>query len=620
MKNALILFLCGSATVVQGATVTSAQAGPWSSTSTWAGGTIPGNGDSAILVHTVTVGANTIIGSSPAAGGTAAITINNGGQLTCASPGIELTVRGDIKYANPTAPRNVIDFTSSCTLTMDPTQSASPTATSYKIGPSATNGTNALLNFVGVSNTPGNRVIVRTLRTNGNEAQAAFSQNGFTTQLNRMNAQYFQFIDLGNASTPAVLAYAPSLFRLQDGVVTRCGLISTDAVSLAATAVHHIENVVFESSPGKNIYSGSSVALTTGTRLVKNNYFDAPYSSGMGTLNWTYSGNVFAVSPIVYFAGVTTLVDNNLFIHAGSGNIGCNGGTFSNNYFLNPNGAANGKFCQVTLTAADTTFLDNTAEIVMNAGAGDLFMDTRALGSAKTTAMIGTIALPVSDVSFPTAGGTLFNATGTNTPNIVLENNTSPGGNSNVNTTGSGDCMNYAVAASESASNRTGTFTSYKGNLHWNGATARGHHGCTQWNPLNDNILAAVNAIYNDCHNCLPVNLWPGKDNQGTFYWFPMTGGTAPGAGDVNENPALAEPTRNAAGWAAWRGLAPANHTGILAFLALPSTDRAAEIRSLSNWVRQGFAPRNIRLAVPSAPRGRIGAVPPILMFGPINQ
>ena len=48
------------------ASITSAQSGNWSDGSTWLGGAVPGAGDTATLANVVTVGADVVIGNSPA--------------------------------------------------------------------------------------------------------------------------------------------------------------------------------------------------------------------------------------------------------------------------------------------------------------------------------------------------------------------------------------------------------------------------------------------------------------------------------------------------------------------------------------------------------------------------
>jgi hypothetical protein len=81
--------------------ITSAASGPWSSTSTWTGGVIPGNGDQAdVNGHAVTVSDARTIGRSGVAGtidvrvmGGGTLTVQNGGTLRCRG---DLSVNGGV--------------------------------------------------------------------------------------------------------------------------------------------------------------------------------------------------------------------------------------------------------------------------------------------------------------------------------------------------------------------------------------------------------------------------------------------------------------------------------------------------------------------------------------------
>jgi hypothetical protein len=76
-------------------TITTAQAGPWGTGSTWVGGVPPDNGDLAVIAHAVTVGDHRICGDSPAAAaGGYALDILEGGSVEITANG-RLTVRGD---------------------------------------------------------------------------------------------------------------------------------------------------------------------------------------------------------------------------------------------------------------------------------------------------------------------------------------------------------------------------------------------------------------------------------------------------------------------------------------------------------------------------------------------
>jgi len=61
--------------------ITTAQAGPWNSTSTWAGGVVPGCNDAAVLNHDVSIG-NSVTANANT------LTINSGKKLTISGSGV----------------------------------------------------------------------------------------------------------------------------------------------------------------------------------------------------------------------------------------------------------------------------------------------------------------------------------------------------------------------------------------------------------------------------------------------------------------------------------------------------------------------------------------------------
>ena len=81
------------------ADITAAQSGNWSSTSTWSGGVVPGDGDTATIADfDVTVNVNTTVGDSPITNANV-ITCTGTGTLTLAA-GVHLTCKGGIHTNN----------------------------------------------------------------------------------------------------------------------------------------------------------------------------------------------------------------------------------------------------------------------------------------------------------------------------------------------------------------------------------------------------------------------------------------------------------------------------------------------------------------------------------------
>jgi hypothetical protein len=78
--------------------ITSAQTGNWSSSSTWLGGSVPGDGDRAIIDsgHVVTVTQNTTVGTDSDANDIVIQGPSSGGGGLIVNPGITLTLKGSI--------------------------------------------------------------------------------------------------------------------------------------------------------------------------------------------------------------------------------------------------------------------------------------------------------------------------------------------------------------------------------------------------------------------------------------------------------------------------------------------------------------------------------------------
>src|SRR5262245_57557548 len=119
----LVFLLLTTLGVVRGTAIISAQSGDWSSTSTWVGGVVPGNGDTVTIAntHTVTVSDSRIVGSSPNTGGTPAVALGNSGVLQITSGG-SIKVRGDIAVTGVFLETTGVQVDGGGTFTWDGTQ------------------------------------------------------------------------------------------------------------------------------------------------------------------------------------------------------------------------------------------------------------------------------------------------------------------------------------------------------------------------------------------------------------------------------------------------------------------------------------------------------------------
>lgn len=110
----LVLLLLITSSVF-GANITSAQAGNWSSTSTWTGGVVPGNGDSVTINHNVVGNVATTVGTSgaPVYGYVGSITGSGGsGYVSCSA-----SISGGTALIAATAKCNIVSGVAVVTLT-----------------------------------------------------------------------------------------------------------------------------------------------------------------------------------------------------------------------------------------------------------------------------------------------------------------------------------------------------------------------------------------------------------------------------------------------------------------------------------------------------------------------
>ena len=602
---------------------TSAGAGVWSAAATWSacGGGVPGSGDTIAIAHQVTVGDNRTVGHSPGASDvTAAIQINAGGSVVISS-GIELRVRGDIKFAAPGAVRDVIYLYPGAILTMDPTLSATRTTAAYIIGPSGTPiGGNSPQ--IRAACTPGSLCAIRTLRTNGDEARARFSRNGQTAGGSTGNPNYFieytDFTDLGTGGTAeatdyAISTYTPTTYRFENCTFTRTGIVGMPATELTATADYRMVNATFDQSLAvANLYVNVNAnALTTGTRLVRGSYFDKTFmpASGPGNVrDFTIEYNAFAQRFVTGSTGRWAANRWNVFLtNVGGGPIGVVE-SVSDCYVLDDTGG-NTRGLNISPATYGVTIQRCIFQTSGTGNGGDLITSVANAGNGITHTIRDNLGLPSTGDPAKSSGTLLSTGAATNPANHAFENNTMFGG-----TTASYD---YGPFLSEGASARANTITSYRGNLYWGmgSQSPKGMHFLTQNGTLSDNLADPAVCDYNAAY-LAGSSSWPGKSSDGSKYNIPMMGGV-PGANDVNDvDPQFPDTSRNLERWALSKGGAATVASALLLLRQNPST----QIPDLINWVRRGFVPRNMTYGKTAAPSGRIGLQSPTLMFGGINE
>lgn len=280
------------------AAITSAQAGAWSATATWTGGVVPGSGDTVTVTKAVTVDVNTIVGTSPVAG-TAVLTVTNTptqGSLTINS-GITLTVLGDFVLV-----RSTLTFSATSILEFDPTASAAPTTTSYRLqyGSGAT-APYASLQSSGTS--AGNEFSIRTKPSAVALGYKRARVEVGTSVVTIINLAYGLMKDLGDTVNPAfnwATGTSKSINVVFDHITWDwCGLVKP-AVTVATDSGWLFDYNIFKNTNAITAGTGHQQPLfltgtaPTGTavRIVRNSSFDKqPSLLGNGS---TYQNNYFA--------------------------------------------------------------------------------------------------------------------------------------------------------------------------------------------------------------------------------------------------------------------------------------------------------------------------------------
>lgn len=182
------------------AAYTSTQSGNWSNPTTWGNSGPPTNGDTATVAanHTVTVDANTIIGTSPSDTTTNVLTTTNGtsgaGGVTIA-PGITLEVRGNVSHA-----RCRWEMGAGSTLKFNAANAGTP-GTNYQFKFAG----NALTRFVS-NGTSGSRVTITSDAGGGNASFTAPAGDAVNFE-----CYYTTFTRLGTASLASISIDGPTI-------------------------------------------------------------------------------------------------------------------------------------------------------------------------------------------------------------------------------------------------------------------------------------------------------------------------------------------------------------------------------------------------------------------------
>lgn len=569
--------------ISKGAAISSGASGNWSDTGTWTGGVVPGDGDTVTIGHAVTVDTNTIVGHSPGAGdATAAILTNGSGALTIAA-GVQLTVKGDIKLNN-----DIMTMGAGSILEFNASGAGTPSTARYVLQIGTANLQSARLDINGAA---GNRAIIRS---NSGGANARINGGGFTMGGNIIGS-YVNFVRIGDASNDAIVFYiggaAAATFSLQYADFDACARVTSNG-NLHANSTLLISHNTFRNSVGTsnlNIQVGG--AIGTGSRIVEYSVFDKPVSfvtpQDIYIRHNLFKADLGTISDAVWASFEYNVIYGTLNrnMHGSSSNSIGISNSGSNPHFLLPS------------IVRDITFDGWIFKYDGTTAAGEC-VNGVSPASVRNYTVTNSVKLP--------------NNAGTDSCALVAEL-----GNANQRWTI--DKNTYFIGATLDAGPRygegetggahAGTFVSLQSNAVWD-TTQRGYKVTAVSMPGTTDALVTGNYNGGD-----PAEYNAGAAGKG--YNVTMTG--TPGANDLEESPKFVDSTRDLATYSTYLG-GLGTIADLFAQMSKSNDDSGYDSRyaiaEVYNWIRQGFAPRNLKYATSGHDGGRIGAVDPRIMFG----
>ena len=529
------------------ATISSAGTGNWSSTGTWVGGVVPGNGDIALILdgHAVTVNDSRTVGTSGATSATTyAVHTNTTGALIIASGG-HLICRGNCLFtADFLYETTALTVQAGGTFEFDSSQATTPLSQTYIFGAdtSGASGHTYSYRHFEATGSSGSRA---TVKSNSGGGAGYFSING-NTKGGWFSATYTDFINIGDATNWGwnVDFQDDSIsWDVTHSTFTNCGEIHTPSFTFVNMTFRHSNNV-HVGSLGSNgvmyLLSGISSA-GTGVFEIKNNVFDTTGQAIVGGFN--IDGNYFGQRWTFTESDLLSFNDN--FCRSIDGNQIDMCSDFIDCYIYLDASLANP---HVTKNAS--TYATNLTGCIFGHGgdnpgdSGELFWLQNIVDSSRNYTMSGTIVLPnMTGYSTLELGSLGF-------PNCIsiCEHNTYFGGSDN-SYPGFG-----AIDLDEGGHSPVGALGSLRSNIFWNpGLVSYPAHFFKIRNVsatfATTDIGAPTDIDYN-CgfnHDLTDTTRTSLNTNQGKGYTEAWS--VTPGAHDVDTNPMFFDYQRSVELW-----------------------------------------------------------------------
>lgn len=534
-----------------------------------------------------------------------ALKLNTSGSVIV-NTGVTLVVRGDIQRNN-----SIFELDGTSILEFDSSQNVAPTSCRYYFFNGMVNGQTA-----GILRTGGTSLgAMATIRSNASGSPAMIrtwvDSNGILGS-SSYNLQFVNFLRIGSATFQGGLQSTGATQILNNCLFNTCGVWQHSS-SAAATDNVQITNCSWTASQAAPLTIGSSVAMTTGTRLVSGCVFDTTVTFG-GVRDFTITGNLFYLQ-FTATSGNWALFRDNLVRTTttlqGWKTFGDTTNCFGLSEAAAPVGDNNPHFSSGNGAGTDETHTYWIGEYTGNDFNGDFFLH---LGSAKTYTLKYNIMLPNGATPRNNSGVLLTMGADVPGQNVIVEHNTG--------FTGGQPLLSYSEG---SPANHSGMLNSFKSNIGWADAVSYG----SSIGPymMNDSQTTATDVANpaNIVKNCR-YNQSAGSAGNG------YNGGiwsSQPGVTDINANPQFTDDSRKFATWAASLGSTGTTAAKIadgLAQLAKrndptgynPAYAISGASNSLIDWVRAGFAPTNAALHNAGHDGTDIGAVPMAASSNPV--
>jgi len=327
---------CASKTCTLSAIAADTSHANWTGTGCTATGYVPsGTGnyntapnDSVVIPdgYSLTANQNWTIGASGAINTTAAVSMANTGRLIVAT-GATLTARGDILASggysgNPA----FLTLNAGSGLTFDSTQSASPTATRYRVGTTASFDPGRQIVMSGTS---GSHVTVTSNLTGGAlagqfRAGTATVGAGYSYGVANHSVAYVDFSNIGDATT-----YGQAWTPADNGAANVTASITHSTWNNSGEYLWHLTTNVASDvwTYSNNVHTNSLSALNgtmfrlaswqsnySGAATISNNVFDAPFNcAGYGPFGIPFTGNYFGAGNCAGGGSATTVMADNFF-------------------------------------------------------------------------------------------------------------------------------------------------------------------------------------------------------------------------------------------------------------------------------------------------------------------